>query len=154
MAGATSSIAVLIHIAAFGALSPAYTGSAFLPHVTTRPAQTTTVFLPHLYRPEATDCMGRAIFLDVGMKGTALLSGPPVSPSVVSAEVAHIMASRQERVVYVVGERSVSYGDVAALITTLQKSVSSLHIVLVSQADLRGLGSGMCLGITVPRAAL
>ena len=148
MAGATSSIA------AFYVLLPALAGSAFLPRVMARPAQTTTVLLPHLYQPEATDCVGRAIFLDVGMKGTALLSDPPVSTSVVSAQVAHIMASRYERVVYVVGERSVSYGDVAALITALQKSVSSLNVVLVSQADLRGIESGMCLGITVSRAAL
>jgi hypothetical protein len=63
-----------MHLAAFCALLPAVAVSPFLPRETARPAQTTTVLLPHLYQPEATDCMGRAIFLDVSTNGIALLS--------------------------------------------------------------------------------
>jgi hypothetical protein len=59
------------------------------------------------------------------------------------------MASRAARVVYVLGDRGVSYGDVTRLIAGLQRTTTDLKVVLVSQADLNGLRSGLCLGVEI-----
>jgi hypothetical protein len=114
------------------------------------PPQGLNVFLPHLYRPDVTDCMGRSVFLGVGLKGVTILTEPDHRFSdqqvdVISERVAQIMTSRAERVVYVLGDRAVSYGDVTMLIAGLQRSTRDLNVVLVSQADINGLRSGLCL---------
>jgi biopolymer transport protein ExbD len=140
-------------LAALTAILLAFAAAPFVLEQATGPVQTSTVFLPHLYHPEATDCMGRAIFLRIGPKGTTLLGDPtymdqlPAPPNLISAQLAQIMATRQERVVYVAGDPLVSYGDVALLIAAIQGSTSYLNVILVSQADLDGLASGMCLGV-------
>jgi hypothetical protein len=119
-----------------------------------RPPHGLTVLLPHLYRPDFTDCMGRAVFLGVGPKGVSILTEPGQRFSdqrltVIADRIAQIMASRVERIVYVVGDRKVSYGDVTTLIAELQRTTSELNVVLVSQADLIGLRSGLCLGVQI-----
>ena len=108
------------------------------------------VLLPHLFHPDFTDCMGNAIFLEVGGGGISLSPDPNNKYSdrqtnVISERVAQIMASRQERVVYVLGDQAASYGDVAGLVLSLHKLTKDLNIVLVSQADIEGLRSGLCL---------
>jgi len=140
-------------LAALTAILLAFAAAPFVLQQATGPARTSTVLLPHLYHPEATDCMGRSIFLRIGPKGTTLLGDPtytdqlPAPPNVISAQVAQIMATRQERVVYVEGDPLVSYGDVAVLISAIQGSTNDLNVILISQADLSGLASGMCLGV-------
>jgi biopolymer transport protein ExbD len=139
--------------AALTAILLSFAAAPFVLQQANGPAQTSTVLLPHLYHPEATDCMGRAIFLRIGRQGTTLLGDPtytgqlPAPPNVISAQVAQIMATRQERVVYVAGDPLVSYGEVAVLVAAIQGSTSYLNVILVSQADLDGLASGMCLGV-------
>jgi biopolymer transport protein ExbD len=116
--------------------------------------QGSTVFLPHLYRPDSTDCMGRSVFVGVGLKGVSVLTEPDHRFSdqqvdIISARIGQIMTPRQERVVYVLGDRDVTYGDVAMLIARLQQSTRDLNVILVSQADMGGLRSGLCLGVRV-----
>jgi hypothetical protein len=98
--------------------------------------------------------MGRAVFLGVGEKGVSILTEPgqrfsDQRPTVIADRTAQIMAPRVERIVYVVGDRKVSYGDVTTLIAELQRTTSELNVVLVSQADLIGLRSGLCLGVQI-----
>jgi len=119
-----------------------------------RPPQGLTVLFPHLYRPDFTDCMGRAVFLGVGPKGVSILTEPGQRFSdrqvtVISDRIAQVMASRAERIVYVLGDRAVSYGNVTTLIAGLRRKTSDLNVVLVSQADLNGLRSGLCLGVEI-----
>lgn len=118
------------------------------------PLQSLSVLLPYLYQPLATDCMDRAVFLRVGTQGTSFLTYPDSdytdqSGEVIADRVAQMMSSRWERVVYVTGDRDASYDDVAALIGRLKGATSDLNVVLVSQADLSGLRSGLCLGTRV-----
>jgi len=69
--------------------------------------------------------------------------------TVISDRTAQIMASRAERIIYVVGDRAVRYGDVTTLIAALQRTTKALNVVLVSQADLVGLRSDLCLGVEI-----
>jgi biopolymer transport protein ExbD len=126
-------------------------------HAQTEPPQGTTVFLPRLYRPYATDCMDRSVFLKVGLKGVSILTEPGHRFSdrqldVISERIAQIMASRWERVVYVLGDRAVTYGDVTMLIASLNRSTTDLNVILVSQADLDGLQSDLCLGVGISQS--
>ena len=125
-------------------------------HAQAEPLQGTTVFLPHLYRPEATDCMGRSVFLKVGLKGVSILTEPDHHFSdqqndVISKRISEIMASRSERVVYVLGDQAVTYGDVTMLISSLNRSTTDLNVILVSEADVNGLQAGLCLGVETSR---
>jgi biopolymer transport protein ExbD len=140
-------------LAALTAILLAFAVAPFVLQQATRPARTSTVLLSQHHHEETTDCMGRAIFLRIGPKGTTLLGDPtytdplPAPANIISAQVAQIMATRQERVVYVAGDPLVSYGDVAVLIAAIQGSTSYLNVIFMSQADFSGLASGMCLGV-------
>ncbi len=59
------------------------------------------------------------------------------------------MSTRAERVIYVSGDPSVSYGDVTTLIAAIQQT-ADLRVMLVNQADIDNLSTGMCIGIRPP----
>ena len=98
--------------------------------------------------------MGNSVILEVGRGGVSILTEldhrfSDRQVDVVSDHVAQIMASRQERIVYVLGDPAVTYGDVAMLVARLNRSITDLNVVLVSQADVDGVQSGLCLDVRV-----
>jgi len=81
---------------------------------------------------EPSDCGGRAEFVRLTKDGRTWINSEEIPAGQVQAAVAAQMANRAERVVYVVADSELSYGQFASFLDRVSGATSDLHVVLVS----------------------
>jgi biopolymer transport protein ExbD len=81
---------------------------------------------------EPYDCGGRAEFLRMTKDGKTWINSTEIPADQVTARVAALMADRAERVVYVVVDSEVTYGQFAEFVDRISRGTADLHVVRVS----------------------
>ena len=81
---------------------------------------------------EPTDCGDRAEFLWLTKDGRTWANSEEIPAGQVQATVAALMANRVEKVVYVVVDSELSYGQFASFFDQVSGATPDLHVVLVS----------------------
>jgi len=77
-------------------------------------------------------CDGRFEFLRLTRDGKTWINSTEISASQVRPSVAALMESRAERVVYVVVDSELSYGQFAKFLDSIEGATEDLHVVVIS----------------------
>jgi biopolymer transport protein ExbD len=78
------------------------------------------------------DCDGRAEFLRLTMDGKTWINETEIPADQLRLRVATLMEDRAERVVYVVVDSELSYGQFAEFLGSIEGATTDLHVVVVS----------------------
>ncbi|MGA2809204.1 MAG: hypothetical protein ABSE87_13815 [Terracidiphilus sp.] len=78
------------------------------------------------------DCEGRFEFLRLTRDGKTWVNSTEIPASQVRPTVATLMENRAERVVYVVGDSELPYGQFAKFLDSIEGATEDLHVVVVS----------------------
>jgi biopolymer transport protein ExbD len=81
---------------------------------------------------EPTDCGGRAEFLRLTKDGRTWINDDEIPAGRIATNVAALIENRAERVVYVVVDSDLTFGQFAHFVDRIAGSTSDLHIVVVS----------------------
>ncbi len=95
------------------------------------------VLLPSVCTPEQerNEGDGRPIWVRLLPKDLTYINQEQISRNIIVPRVAALMATRQERVVYLQGANEISYGETAAIAGDLQASIEDLNIALVTSSQ-------------------
>ena len=80
----------------------------------------------------------REVFVRLRDDGSIYMNEDPISSRNLLTEIQRIFSTRQERVLFLLGENSVSYQRVASTAAELQAQVQDLQIFLPTSANIRG----------------
>ena len=86
---------------------------------------------------EPTDCGGRVEFARLTRDGRMWINDDEFSADRLAPAIADLMENRAERVVYVVADSDLSYGQFTNFMDKVAGSTADLHVVLVSGQILR-----------------
>jgi len=86
---------------------------------------------------EPTDCGGRSEFVRLTKDGRTWINEIEVPSSSLAPAVAVLMENRAERVVYVVVDSDLTYGQFTEFVGKIEGATTDLHIVVVSGEILR-----------------
>lgn len=86
---------------------------------------------------EPTDCGGRSEFIRLTRDGRTWINEDEVAPGRLAPAVSELMENRAERVVYVVVDSDLSYGEFANFQDKVSGATTDLHVVVVSGQILR-----------------
>jgi biopolymer transport protein ExbD len=86
---------------------------------------------------EPTDCGGRSEFVRLSKDGRTWINEAEVPSGKLAPTISGLMENRAERVVYVIVDSDLSYGQFAEFLGKVKGSTSDLHVVVVSGAILR-----------------
>jgi biopolymer transport protein ExbD len=86
---------------------------------------------------EPTDCGGRTEFVRLTRDGKTWINEDEVAPDRLARTVSRLMENRAERVVYVVVDSDLSYGQFAGFLDKVEGSTTDLHVVVISGQILR-----------------
>jgi hypothetical protein len=77
-------------------------------------------------------CDGRFEFFRLTRDGKTWINATEIPEDQVRLKVAHLMENRAERVVYVMVDSELSYGQFAAFMDSIEGATDDLHIIVVS----------------------
>jgi len=120
VAPAFASLFLVLALCAFAVRAPVSTGFSI------------PVIRLHHDPNETTDCGGRSEFLRLTKDGRTWINSEEIQAGEVRKDVANLMADRAERVVYVVVDSELTYGQFAQFVDRIAGSTDDLHIVVVS----------------------
>jgi biopolymer transport protein ExbD len=120
LAPALASLFLILVLCAIGAHRPASVGFRI------------PIILIHHHPQEPTDCEGRAVFLRLTKDGRTWINDTELPESQLASEVAEVMENRAERVVYVVVDSELPYGQFAQFLDKIAGATTDLHLVVVS----------------------
>lgn len=83
---------------------------------------------------EPTDCGGRSEFIRLTNDGRSWINDAEVPAERIGAAVAQVMDDRAEKVVYIVVDSNLSYGQFAQFVDRVTGAGPDIHIVLISGA--------------------
>ena len=86
---------------------------------------------------ESTDCGGRAEFIRLTKDGRTWINEIEVPANRIATAVSVLMENRAERVVYVVVDSDLSYGQFAEFLGKIKDATTDLHVVVISGTILR-----------------
>jgi biopolymer transport protein ExbD len=86
---------------------------------------------------EPTDCGGRIEFVKLTKDGRTWINETEVPSNSLATAVAALMENRAERVVYVVVDSDLSYGQFVEFLGKIKGATTELHVVIVSGEILR-----------------
>lgn len=86
---------------------------------------------------EPTDCGGRTEFVRLTKDGKTWINEAEITPDRLAATVSYLMENRAERVVYVVVDSDLTYGQFAEFLATVENATTDLRVVVVSGEILR-----------------
>jgi hypothetical protein len=81
---------------------------------------------------EMTDCGGRSEFVRLTKDGKTWINNDEIPADRIPSAIATIMENRAERVVYVIVDSEMSFGQFAHFVDRIEGSTADLHVVLVS----------------------
>jgi len=87
-------------------------------------------------------CDGRPEFVRLTKDHKTWINADQIPETQVRKQVAMLMSDRAERVVYVVVDSELSYGDFARILDDVEGAIPNLHVVVVSGAARRAWGKG------------
>jgi biopolymer transport protein ExbD len=86
---------------------------------------------------EPTDCGGRVEFVKLTKDGRTWINDTEVSSNRLAPTISALMENRAERIVYVVGDSDLSYGQFVEFLGKVKNATTDLHVVVVSGEILR-----------------
>jgi biopolymer transport protein ExbD len=87
--------------------------------------------------PNQMTCDGRPEFVRLTKDGRTRINETEVSSGRLAPTISGLMENRAERVVYVIADSDLSYGQFAELLGVVKGSTADLHVVVISGAILR-----------------
>lgn len=110
------------------------------------------VLLPSVCTPEQERNEGddRPIWVRLLPKGLNYINQEQISRNEIIPRVAALMATRQERIVYLQGADQMSYGEIAASVGDLHASIEDLNIALVTSSQFAHSTQFHCFVFGIP----
>lgn len=81
--------------------------------------------------PNQMTCDGRPEFVRLARDGKTWINGTEVPSGKLASTISGLMESRAERVVYVIADSDLSYGQFAALLGKVKGSTADFHVVVI-----------------------